>query len=83
MKVDFAFLKENWRGTEYKVFEVQCEVPTVCDSRCHSQLLVVVGPLCFITSKVEKVFKHFVLSSAGNLYGDANFLYQQDLASRC
>ncbi len=44
-----------------------------------------VGPLCFLKSKVnaaiyQEILEHFVLPSAGKLYGDADFIFQQDLA---
>ena len=44
-----------------------------------------VGPLCFIKSKVnvaiyQETLEHFMLPSAGKLYGDADFLSEQDLA---
>ena len=44
-----------------------------------------VGPLCFLRSKVsaavyQEVLEHFMLPSADQLYGDADFIYQQDLA---
>lgn len=44
-----------------------------------------VGPLCFIKSKVnaavyQEILEHFMLPSADKLYGDADFLFQQDLA---
>ncbi len=44
-----------------------------------------VGPLCFLKSKVnaaiyQEILDHFVLPSADKLYGDADFLFQQDLA---
>ncbi len=43
-----------------------------------------VGPLCFIKSKVNAAIyheslEHFMLPSSGKLYGDADFLFQQDL----
>ena len=44
-----------------------------------------VGPLCFLRSKVsaaiyQEVLEHIMLPSADQLYGDADFIYQQDLA---
>ena len=44
-----------------------------------------VGPLCFIKSKVnaavyQDILKHFMLPSADQVYGDADFIFQQDLA---
>ncbi len=45
-----------------------------------------VGPLCFIKSKVNSavyqvILEHFVLTSADKLYGDADFLFQQDFST--
>ncbi len=44
-----------------------------------------VGPLCFLRSKVntavyQDILEHFLLPSADKLYGDADFIFQQDLA---
>ncbi|KAL1261076.1 hypothetical protein QQF64_008903, partial [Cirrhinus molitorella] len=44
-----------------------------------------VGPLCFLRSKVnaavyQEVLEHFILLAADQLYGDADFIFQQDLA---
>ncbi len=44
-----------------------------------------VGPLCFLKSTVnaaiyQEMLKHFMLASADKLYGDADFIFQQDLA---
>ncbi len=44
-----------------------------------------VGPLCFLKSTVNSaiyrdILEHFMLSSADKLYGDADFIFQQDLA---
>ncbi len=44
-----------------------------------------VGPLCFLKSTVntavyQEVLEHFMLTSADKLYGDADFIFQQDLA---
>ncbi len=44
-----------------------------------------VGPLRFLKSTVnaaiyQEILEHFVLSSADKLYGDADFIFQQDLA---
>ncbi len=43
------------------------------------------GPLCFLRSKVntavyQEVLEHFMLPAADQLYGDADFIFQQDLA---
>ncbi len=45
-----------------------------------------VGPLCFLKSTVnadiyQEMLEHFILPSADKLYGDADFIFQQDLAS--
>ncbi len=44
-----------------------------------------VGPLCFLRSKVntavyQEVLEHFMLPAADQLYGDTDFIFQQDLA---
>ncbi len=44
-----------------------------------------VGPLCFLRSKVntavyQEVLEHFMLPAADQLYGDVDFIFQQDLA---
>ncbi len=44
-----------------------------------------VGPLCFLKSTVnaaiyQEILEHFLLPSADKLYGDADFIFQQDLA---
>ncbi len=44
-----------------------------------------VGPLCFLKSTVnaaiyQEMLEHFMLHSADKLYGDADFIFQQDLA---
>ncbi len=44
-----------------------------------------VGPLCFLKSTVntaiyQEILEHFMLPSADELYGDADFIFQQDLA---
>ncbi len=44
-----------------------------------------VGPLCFLKSTVnaaiyQDIFEHFMLPSADKLYGDADFIFQLDLA---
>ncbi len=44
-----------------------------------------VGPLCFLKSTVnaavyQEILEHFMLASADKLYGDADFIFQQDLA---
>ncbi len=71
------------------LLEVQCEVSTV------STIITVMiwaaisiagfGPLCFLKSTVnaaiyQDILEHFMLLSADKLYGDADFILQQDLA---
>ncbi len=43
-----------------------------------------VGPLCFLKSTVnaavyQDILEHLMLPSADKLYGDADFIFQQDL----
>ncbi len=45
-----------------------------------------VGPLCFIRSMVnaaiyQEILEHFMLPAADKLYGDADFLFQQDFST--
>ncbi len=45
-----------------------------------------VGPLCFLKSTVnaaiyQEILEHFMLPSADKLYGDANFIFQQDFST--
>ncbi len=45
-----------------------------------------VGPLCFLKSTVnaaiyQEILDHFMLPSADKLYGDADLIFQQDLAT--
>ncbi len=92
MKVNFAFhletrsqsLEEEWRGTESMLLEVQCEVSTVSDDWA-AMSSAGVGPLRFLKSTVnaaiyQEILEHFMLPSADKLYGDADFIFQQDLA---
>ncbi len=91
MKVNFAFhletrsqsLEEEWRVTDSLLLEVQCEVSTVMIWAAMSSAGV--GPLCFLKSTVnaaiyQEILEHFMLPSADKLYGDADFIFQQDLA---
>ncbi len=44
-----------------------------------------VGPLCFLKTNVtaliyQDILEHFMLSSADQLFKDADFIFQQDLA---
>ncbi len=44
-----------------------------------------VGPLCFLKTKVtapvyQEILEHFMLPSADQLFKDADFIFQQDLA---
>ncbi len=94
MKVNFAFhletrsksLEEELRGTD-SMLEVQCEVSTVSDDLgCNASAGD--GPLCFLKSTVntaiyQEILEHFMLPSADKLYGDADFIFQQDLAPTC
>ncbi len=92
MKVNFAFhletrsqsLEEECRGTESMFLEVQCEVSTVSDDLgCHA--ICWCWSTVFSESRVnaaiyQESLEHFMLPSADKLYGDADFIFQQDLA---
>ncbi len=66
------------------LLEVQCDVSTVSDDWA-AMSSAGVGPLCFLKSTVnaaiyQEILEHFMLPSADKLYGDADFIFQQDLA---
>ncbi len=75
----------EWRGTEFMLLEVQC-------GSFYSQWWfgaamssAGVGPLCFLKSTVnaaiyQDILEHSRLPSADKLYGDADFIFQQELA---
>ncbi len=78
-------LEEEWRGTESMLLEVQCKVSTVSDDLgCH----VICWCWSTVFSEVHSQRSHlpgnfrahFMLPSADKLYGDADFIFQQDLA---
>ncbi len=89
MKVNLAFhletrsqsLEEEWRGTDSMLLEVQCEVSTVSDDLgCHVILW------CWSTVNAaiyQELLEHFMLPSADKLYGDADFIFQQDGLGTC
>ncbi len=82
IKVHFEFnldikvysLEEEWRGTESKLLEVQCEVSEVRDDLgcrdvcwCWSIVFYQAQSQC---SRLQEIFEHFMLPSADKLYGD-------------
>ncbi len=90
MKVNFAF------HLEIKVWRKSGEAQNPCclkSSVKFSQSVMIwaamssagFGPLCFLKSTVnaaiyQEILEHFMLPSADKLYGDADFIFQQDLA---
>ncbi len=67
------------------LLEVQCEVSEVRDD-LGAVTSAGVGPLCFIKSRVnaavyQEILEHFMLPSADKLYGDADFIFQQDFST--
>ncbi len=66
------------------LLEVQCEVSTVSDDLgCH--VICWCWYTVFLKSTVnaaiyQDILEHFMLSSADKLYGEAEFIFQQDLA---
>ena len=76
-------MEKERRGTESRLLEVQCKISTVrFGVPCH---LLVLVHCFFLRSKVnaavyQEVLEHFMLSAADQLYGDADFIFQQDLA---
>ncbi|KAL0186190.1 hypothetical protein M9458_017860 [Cirrhinus mrigala] len=71
-----VILEEARRGTESMLLEVQCKVSTVSDGLgCHVICWSKVNAAVY-----QDVLEHFVLPAADQLYGDADFIFQQDLA---
>ncbi len=77
-------LEEERRDTESMLLEVQCEVSTVSDGLgchvicwCWSTVFSEVRSQCSI---YQEILEHFMLPSADQLYGDADYIFQQDLA---
>ncbi len=75
-------LEEERRGTESMLLEVQCEVSTVGDDLgCH----VICWCWSTVFSEVHSQRSHLpgnfrVLHASFKLYGDADFIFQQDMA---
>ncbi len=86
MKVNFAF------HLEIKVPEVQNKCCLKSSVKFPQSVMIWaamssagVGPLCFLKSTVnaaiyQEILEHFMLPSADKLYGDADLIFQQDLA---
>ncbi len=76
-------LEEEWRGTESMFLEVQCEVSRVSDDLCCH---VICWCWSTVFSEVHSQSSHLpghfwaLQASADKLYGDADFIFQQDLA---
>ncbi len=73
-------LEEEWRGTESKS-SVKFPQSVMIWAAMSS---AGVGPLCFLKSTVnadiyQEILEQFMLPSADKLYGDADFIFQQDL----
>ncbi len=77
-------LEEEWRDTESMFLKSSVKFPqSVVIWAAMSSAGV--GPLCFLKSTVDadiyqEILEHFMLPSADKLYGDADFIFQQDLA---
>ncbi len=93
MKVNFAFhLEINRSGVWRKSGEAQNPCCLKSSVRFPQSVMIWaamssagVGPLCFLKSTVnaaiyQEILEHFMLPSADKLYGDADFIFQQDLA---
>ncbi len=91
--VNFAFhleikvwsLEEEWRGTESKLLEVQCEVSEVRDDLgcrdvcwCWSIVFYQVQSQC---SRLPGDFRALYASICWQVYGDVDFLFQQDFST--
>ncbi len=83
-KSRYQSLEEERRDTESMFLEVQCEVSTVSDDLCCHVIYwcwsTVFSEVHSQRSIYQELVKHFMLPSADKLYGDADFIFQQDLA---
>ncbi len=77
-------LEEERRSTESMLLEVQCEVSTVSDDLCCHVICwcwsTVFSEVHSQRSIYQDILDHFMLPSAGKLFGDADFIFKQDLA---
>ncbi len=71
--------KSSLVGTESMLLEVQCEVSTVCDDLGRHGLLVLVHCVFWIHSQLPGHFRALLAFFCWQLYGDADFIFQQDL----
>ncbi len=78
-------LEEERRDTESMFLKSSVKFPQSV-MICAAVSSAGVGPLCFLKFIVnaaiyqEDILEHFMLPSADKLYGDADFIFQQDLA---
>ncbi len=75
---------ESFTRSELKLETVHQESPR-SDMILAAMSSAGVGPLCFLKSTVntaiyQDILEHFMLPSADKLYGDADFIFLQDLA---
>ncbi len=76
-------LEEERRDTESMLLEVQCEVSTVSDSGCRVICWCWSTVFSEVHSQRSRLPGHFRALHASfclKLYGDADFIFQQDLA---
>ncbi len=78
-------LEEDWRGTESKLLEVQCKVSEVSDDLGCCDVcwcwFIVFYQVQSQLSIYQEILELFMLPSADKLYGDADFLFQQDFST--
>ncbi len=92
MKINFAFNLETGPRVWRKSGEAQNPCCLKSSVKFPQSVMIWaamssagVGPLCFLKSTVnaaiyQEILEHFMLPSADKLYGDADFIFQQDLA---
>ncbi len=77
--------EEEWRDTESMFLKSSVKFPqSVMIWAAMSSAGV--GPLCFIKSRVnadiyQETSEHYMLPSADKLYGEADFIFQQDFST--
>ncbi|KAL0155515.1 hypothetical protein M9458_049778, partial [Cirrhinus mrigala] len=74
---------EDWRSTESKlldVFEVSDDLG--CRDVCWCWSTVAYFIKCKVNAAIyREILEHFMIPSADKLYGDADFLFQQDFST--
>ncbi len=86
LEINFWRLESGWRLERHRIHVAWSPVWSFWSQSWCAMASAGVGPLCFIKSKVnvavyQEILEHFMLPSADKIYGDADFLFQQDFST--